>query len=52
VAPFEDFMGSHGGLGGAQTRPFAAVPMEWRAPERPIVGVVAMHEALRGWLAN
>jgi uncharacterized membrane protein YvlD (DUF360 family) len=52
VAPFEDFMGSHGGLGGAQTRPFAAVPVLWSEPERPIVGVGAMHEALRGWLAE
>ncbi|HWG09524.1 MAG TPA: phage holin family protein [Solirubrobacteraceae bacterium] len=52
VTPFEEFMGSHGGLGGAQTRPFAAVPAEWSEPERPIVGVAAMHEALRGWLAQ
>jgi uncharacterized membrane protein YvlD (DUF360 family) len=52
VAPFEDFMGSHGGLGGAQTRPFAAIPVEWSEPERPIVGVAAMHESLRGWLGQ
>ncbi len=26
VAPFEEFMGSHGGLGGWQTHPFALVP--------------------------
>jgi hypothetical protein len=51
VAPFEEFMGSHGGLGGAQSRPFAAVPVEWSEPEHPIVGVEAMHHALRGWLA-
>ena len=50
VAPFEEFMGSHGGLGGPQTRPFAVVPAEWSEPPAPIVGVEAMHEALRGWL--
>ncbi len=50
VAPFEEFMGSHGGLGGPQTRPFAVVPAEWSEPVEPIVGVEAMHEALRGWL--
>jgi uncharacterized membrane protein YvlD (DUF360 family) len=50
VAPFEEFMGSHGGLGGPQTKPFAVVPVEWREPTAPIVGVEAMHEALRGWL--
>jgi uncharacterized membrane protein YvlD (DUF360 family) len=52
VAPFEDFMGSHGGLGGPQMHPFAIVPAEWREPSAPIVGVEAMHEALRDWLAQ
>jgi uncharacterized membrane protein YvlD (DUF360 family) len=52
VAPFEEFMGSHGGLGGPQTRPFAVVPAEWSEPPAPIVGVEAMHEALRDWLAQ
>jgi hypothetical protein len=52
VAPFEEFMGWHGGLGGAQTRPFAAIPAEWQKPDQPIVGVEAMHAALRAWLAR
>ncbi len=52
VAPFEEFMGSHGGLGGPQTKPFAVVPAEWSKPPAPIVGVQAMHEALRDWLAE
>jgi uncharacterized membrane protein YvlD (DUF360 family) len=52
VAPFEEFMGSHGGLGGWQSRPFALVPTEWSEPEAPIVGVRAMHEALRRWLTE
>jgi uncharacterized membrane protein YvlD (DUF360 family) len=52
VAPFEEFMGSHGGLGGPQMHPFAVVPTEWREPAAPIVGVEAMHEALRDWLAQ
>jgi uncharacterized membrane protein YvlD (DUF360 family) len=51
VAPFEEFMGSHGGIGGWQSRPFALVPSTWRAPDDPIVGVRAMHDALRSWLA-
>jgi len=50
VAPFEEFMGSHGGLGGWQSRPFALVPSDWSDPPGPIVGVRAMHDALRGWL--
>ncbi len=52
VAPFEEFMGSHGGLGGPQTKPFAVVPVGWSEPADPIVGVEAMHEALRDWLAE
>ena len=50
VAPFEEFMGSHGGLGGWQSHPFALVPTAWSEPRAPIVGVRAMHDALRGWL--
>jgi uncharacterized membrane protein YvlD (DUF360 family) len=50
VAPFEEFMGSHGGLGGWQSRPFALVPAVWSEPEKPIVGVRAMHEVIRGWM--
>jgi uncharacterized membrane protein YvlD (DUF360 family) len=52
VAPFEEFMGSHGGLGGPQTRPFAVIPTGWSEPTQPIVGVQAMHETLRDWLAQ
>ncbi len=52
VAPFEDFMGSHGGLGGPQMKPFAVVPSDWRVPAEPIVGVEAMHAVLRDWLAQ
>jgi hypothetical protein len=51
VAPFEEFMGSHGGLGGPQTRPFALVPTGWSEPPRAIVGAEAMHTALAGWVA-
>src|SRR5947208_6276076 len=52
VAPFEEFMGSHGGLGGWQSHPFAVVPSEWSPEPAPIVGVEAMHATLRTWLAE
>src|SRR6185295_13229291 len=52
VAPFEEFMGSHGGIGGWQSHPFALVPSSWTEVNGPIVGVRAMHDALRGWLAE
>jgi uncharacterized membrane protein YvlD (DUF360 family) len=52
VAPFEEFMGSHGGLGGWQSHPFALVPSCWSRPEMPIIGAAAMHRTIRGWLAE
>jgi uncharacterized membrane protein YvlD (DUF360 family) len=52
VAPFEEFMGSHGGLGGWQSCPFALVPTAWSEPTEPIIGVRAMHDALRSWLTE
>ena len=52
IAPFEEFMGSHGGLGGAQMKPFAVVPAAWSDPDAPIVGVETMHKALMGWVAR
>ncbi len=52
VGPFEEFMGSHGGLGGPQMRPVAVVPASWSEPAVPIVGDEAMHRTLRDWLAE
>jgi hypothetical protein len=52
VAPFEEFMGSHGGLGGWQSCPFALVPTAWSEPVGPIVGVPEMHDTLRSWLTE
>jgi hypothetical protein len=52
IAPFEEFMGSHGGLGGSQSHPFAVVPNGWSPEPEAIVGVEAMHGVLRTWLAE
>ncbi len=52
VGPFEEFMGSHGGLGGPQMHPFAVVPSSWSEPAAPIVGDEAMFAMLRAWLAE
>jgi uncharacterized membrane protein YvlD (DUF360 family) len=52
VQPFEEFMGSHGGMGGMQMHPFAVVPAEWSEPAAPIVGVRPMHLQLKRWLAE
>ena len=50
IQPFEEFMGSHGGLGGPQMRPVAVVPAPWSEPPAPIVGVEMMHRSLLAWL--
>lgn len=52
VQPFEDFMGSHGGLGGMQMHPFAVVPAQWSEPAAAIVGARQMHLQLKRWMAE
>ena len=52
VAPFEEFMGSHGGLGGTQMSPFALIPSQWSDPGGPIVGAAAMHHQLKDWMSE
>ena len=52
VAAFEELVGSHGGLGGGQAHPFVLAPSALPWPEEPVVGAVAVHRILRGWLAG
>jgi uncharacterized membrane protein YvlD (DUF360 family) len=52
VAAFEELVGSHGGMGGAQSFPFALVPAEWDPPNEPVIGAEAMHAHFRHWLAE
>jgi uncharacterized membrane protein YvlD (DUF360 family) len=51
VAAFEELVGSHGGMGGGQSKPFALYPSEWPDPDEPVVGAEAMHRHFRSWLA-
>jgi hypothetical protein len=44
-------VGSHGGLGGPQSRGFLLHPADLPAPEE-IVGAEALHRVLRGWLTQ
>jgi hypothetical protein len=46
---FEELISFHGGLGGAQTRPFILHPRRLRVPDEPIVGAAAVHGLLAGW---
>ncbi|MGH2958072.1 MAG: phage holin family protein [Solirubrobacterales bacterium] len=50
VAAFEELVGSHGGLGGTQSEPFALVPSEWSPAPDEIIGARAMHLELVRWL--
>jgi uncharacterized membrane protein YvlD (DUF360 family) len=52
VAAFEELVGSHGGMGGAQSYPFALVPADWASLGEPVVGAEAMHAHFRTWLAD
>jgi uncharacterized membrane protein YvlD (DUF360 family) len=52
VAAFEELVGSHGGLGGPQTRPFVLHPMALDIGQKPIVGAEQLHAALRRWVAQ
>ena len=52
VAAFEHQVGSHGGLGGAQCRPFVLFPSDVSEPSQPIEGPAALHRVLKGWLAE
>ncbi|WP_371273020.1 alkaline phosphatase family protein [Streptomyces sp. MUSC 14] len=53
VLAFEEQIGSHGGLGGAQSRPFLLSPLDLSAPAADhgeLAGAEQVHHALRRWL--
>jgi hypothetical protein len=52
VAAFEELVGSHGGMGGSQSRAFALVPSSFVLPDEPVVGAGELHRWLRRWLAD
>ena len=52
VPAFEEFVGSHGGMGGTQSHPFALVPRNWEVPDEPLIGAEAMHRLMKSWLVG
>ena len=52
VVGFEELVGSHGGLGGAQMRPFLLCPAAWIPRADPLVGATAVHDQLCEWRAG
>jgi uncharacterized membrane protein YvlD (DUF360 family) len=49
VAAFEELIGCHGGLGGAQERPVLIHPRDFAVPG-PLTGADAVYRVLCGWL--
>ena len=52
VAAFEELIGSHGGLGGAQTQAFILHPVEWELDEEVPLGAPAIYRNIRRWLGS
>jgi hypothetical protein len=52
VAAFEELVGSHGGMGGGQSFPFALIPSDWEQPSEPVVGAETLHVHFRQWLTT
>jgi len=52
VAAFEELIGSHGGLGGPQTRPFILHPADWTLDEEVPLGAPAVYRNIRRWLSD
>ena len=50
IAAFEELIGAHGGLGGAQTRPFLLHPAEWEMDLAPLLGAPMVYQQLRAWM--
>jgi hypothetical protein len=49
VAAFEELIGSHGGLGGWQTKGLIIHPADWQV-DGPLVGAPAVYRQIRTWL--
>ncbi len=52
VAAFEELCGSHGGMGGTQSRPFILCPSDWTPPSQQIVGAENVHLQFVRWLVD
>ncbi len=52
VAAFEELVGSHGAMGGAQQHPFILYPADFKTPAKEIVGAEQVHKQFRRWLVG
>ena len=52
VCAFEELVGSHGGAGGSQSKPFILYPSDWDVPDDEIIGAENIYKILKSNLAN
>ena len=52
VCAFEELVGSHGGVGGDQSRPFILYPSCWNVSDDEIIGAESIYELLKENLAE
>jgi putative membrane protein len=50
AAAFEELVGSHGGLGGNQSKAILVYPAEFKIEVEPIVGAGSLHRIIKGWV--
>ena len=50
MAAFEELIGSHGGLGGEQSKPFLLYPSNWNLEKEEILGAEKLHTVLKSKL--
>ncbi|WP_405290082.1 phage holin family protein [Methanobrevibacter sp.] len=47
VCAFEELVGSHGGAGGSQSKPFILYPSSWNVPDEEIIGAENIYKILK-----
>ncbi|MBQ2635619.1 MAG: phage holin family protein [Methanobrevibacter sp.] len=52
VCAFEELVGSHGGVGGSQSKPFILYPSSWNVPDGEIIGAENIYKILKENLKN
>jgi putative membrane protein len=52
VAAFEELIGSHGELGGCQSRPFIMYPSNWNLGNEKIIGAEKVYHIFKNKISN
>ena len=48
VCAFEELVGSHGGAGGSQSKPFILYPSDWNVEDNEIIGAENIYKLIKG----